>query len=379
MKTRFFLLCSLLLASMVTLCQGKQATKVIVYTSTQPPSPRSRLEEVSLVFQGEVLQALTEKYPCLETISAFEAEALVGWKKSEQLLGVDDNTDFANHAAGGLGVKYAVTLTVSQLSTGQYLLGASIKPGFLPDPQAGGGNLIGSSDDAVFAGAKAEAKRFADSLSRQFKEFTKEGCDPTNRWTGTISYQRVYNHEDHSERKAGSGEGTITNSATSTLSQNVTVNIPWAGKPKASITMNGSTRTEEVGNVQIDCARVRIAKQKPEWKSAGWNHVTRTEQTASGGGEASVSVTIGHDKYEIAVGLPEIESTTTYTVTKHNDGGCGKPTDDSPAPVKVPEKMTLRLPPIDMPLQKPDVLQGSNKDELGGTITWNLKRTTEKK
>ena len=374
MKTLHVLLCSLLLAPMVTLCRGKPATKVIVYAGSLPPSQRTRLEEVAIVFQGEVLQALSEKFPCLETISASEAEALVGWKRNEQLMGLDQDSDFANHAAGGLGAKYAITLTVSELSTGQYLLGASIKPGYLPDPQAGGGNLIGSSDDAVFAGAKAEAKRFVDSLSSQFKQFTKENCDPTSRWTGTITFKRVQNHEDHSERKAASGEGTVSMTATSASSQNVTVNLPWAGKPQASITANGSTRTEEVGKVRIDCGRDKIA-HKPVWKSAGWNHVAQMEQSADGSGEARVSVTIGKDKYGIAVGLPEIESTTTYTVTEHNDGGCGKPTDHSPAPVKVSEKMTLQLPPINMPLEKPDKLQGSNSDALGGSITWNLTRT----
>jgi hypothetical protein len=377
MKTRFFLLCSLLLAPMVTLCQGKPATKVIVYAGTQPPSPRSRLEEVSLVFQGEVLQALLEKYPCLETLTAFEAEALMGWKKSEQLLGVDDNTDFANHAAGGLGAKYAITLTVSQLSTGQYLLGASIKPGFLPDPQAGGGNLIGSGDDAVFAGAKAEAKRFADSLSGQFREFTKEGCDPTNRWAGTISYRRVQNHEDKSERQAISGEGTVSNTGTSALNHDVTVKIPWTGKPRASITAKESFRGEEVGTVRVNCGGVGIAR-KGVWKSAGWNHVTRWEKNAGGSGEARLSVTIGHDKYEIAVSLPEIEGTEEMSVSEHNDGGCGKSSDKTPAPLKTPWKLKVNLPDIKEPLQKPDELQGSSKDGLGGTITWNLTRTPKK-
>jgi hypothetical protein len=377
MKIRFFLLCSLLLAPMVTLCQGKPATKVIVYAGSLPPSQRTRLTEVAIIFQGEVLQALSEKFPCLETLSASEAQALMGWKRSEQLMGLDQDSDFANHAAGGLGAKYAITLTVSELSTGQLLLGASIKPGYLPDLQAGGGNLIGSGDDAVFAGAKAEAKRFVNSLSSQFKQFTKENCDPTNRWTGTITFKRVQNHEDHNERPAISGEGTVTNTATRTVNHDVTIKIPWTGQPRASITANESVRTEEVGKVRIDCGRPSIV-HKPQWKSAGWNHVTRMEQTADGSGEAKVSVTIGKSRYQIAVSVPEIEGTTKITVIEHNDGGCGKPTDNSPAPFKSSWKMKAQLPDIDMPLQKPDELQGSNSDELGGIITWNLTRTPKK-
>jgi hypothetical protein len=256
-------------------------------------------------------------------------------------------------------------------------LGASIKPGFLPDLQAGGGNLIGSDDDAVFAGAKAEAKRFVDSLISLFKEFTKENCDPTNRWVGTITYRRVQNHEDNSERQAISGDGTVTNTSKSSLNHDVTIKIRWTGQPQASITANESASTEEVGKVRIDCGRGGIA-HKPEWKSAGWNHVTRIEQTAGGSGEARVSVTIAKGRYQIALSVPEIEGTTTITVRKHNDGGCGKPTDNNPAPINSPWKMKAQLPVIDMPLQKPDELQGADSDGVGGIITWNLTLTPKK-
>jgi hypothetical protein len=78
------------------------------------------------------------------------------------------------------------------------------------------------------------------------------------------------------------------------------------------------------------------------------------------------------------VSIPDIEGTTTFTVVKHNDGGCGKPTDSSPAPSKSPWKMAALLPPINMPLEKPDELQGSKSDEYGGTVTWNLTRTPKK-
>jgi hypothetical protein len=378
MKTRLFLFCGLLLVPMGILCQAKPATKVIIYARTQPPSPRSEAEAAAVVFQGEVLQALMEKYPCIEALTASQAEDLVGWKRSMDLMGADQDSDFADHAAGGLGAKYAITLTVSQLSTGQFLLGASIKPGFRPDPQAGGGELVGGSTEAVLAGITAKAKKFAGSLSGQFKEFTKEYCDPTNLWTGTITFRRTQQHEDKSERQAISGEGTVTSTATRTLNHDVTITLPWTGLPRASIAANESRRFEELAVAKINCGGVGIAR-KGVWKSAGWNHLTRMNRYASASGEAKVSVIIAKDSYEIKVSLPNIEGTEESTKIEHSDGGCGKPSDNTAAPFKERWSAKVDLLKIKAPLRKPDELQGSDSDDLGGIISWNLARTPMKK
>jgi hypothetical protein len=226
--------------------------------------------------------------------------------------------------------------------------------------------------------APKEARGYAVEvayLTKELERIQKE-CDP---WTGTISYRLVQNREDASERKAISGDGTVTTTTKSSVNYDVTIRIESTGRPRAFVTANESDTSEEIGKVRIDCRRPTIARHEPEWKSAGWDHVTSMEHTASGNVDAGVSVTFANGRYRIDLDVPEIQGTTNVIVRKHNDGGCGKPNDNNPAPVRVPWHMKKSLPVIDNPVQKPDALQGRDSDGRGGIVTWNLTRTPMRK
>jgi hypothetical protein len=116
-------------------------------------------------------------------------------------------------------------------------------------------------------------------------------------------------------------------------------------------------------------------------RSGGWDYVDRTDQNAGGDVEASVSVEIANGRYNIKVDVPAIKGETTVTERKHNDGGCGNPSDLNPEPIKVPsEHAQMLLQVNDKPLRKPDSLQGADNDSTtGGIITWDLTRTPMRK
>jgi hypothetical protein len=107
--------------------------------------------------------------------------------------------------------------------------------------------------------------------------------------------------------------------------------------------------------------------------------MTLMEPSASGDVDARVSVTLANGRCRIAVDVPEIQGTTKVTIRKHNDGGCGNPNDNNPAPVQVLWRIKKALPVIEMPFHNPDGLQGSDNDAGGGTITWNLTRMPMRK
>jgi hypothetical protein len=373
MKTRFFLFCSLLLAPLVVLPKDKPV-KVFISSGTRPAAARGETKLVADWFEGQVLQAIMDKYPCAQVTTASALKDVLEWNRQRELLDSGSGIDLQN-LGEALGVNYIISLTVTEMGPGKLALNASMASGANGSTQATGMEVTDGGEAALDA-AEAAARKFADGLSG-LKKFSKENCDPTGRWMGKIEYRWVKNYEDKSERPAigAEGTGTVFMTGTQTYNHDVTVGIPWTGQPQASITAKDAVRTEEVGKTRINCGRIG---QNPVWKSAGWNRVERMEQTASGSTEARVLVTIGKGSYQITVSIPDIEGTTTFTVVKHNDGGCGKPTDSSPAPSKSPWKMAALLPPINMPLEKPDELQGSKSDEYGGTVTWNLTRTPKK-
>jgi hypothetical protein len=90
-------------------------------------------------------------------------------------------------------------------------------------------------------------------------------------------------------------------------------------------------------------------------------------------------VTIANGQYRIDLSLPEIQGTTKVIVRKHNDGGCGKPSDNNPAPVQVPWRIKIAVPVLERRLPKMDTLTGSDTDASGGFVTWNLTRTPMRK
>ena len=95
--------------------------------------------------------------------------------------------------------------------------------------------------------------------------------------------------------------------------------------------------------------------------------------------EATASITVSKDRYRISLSLPEIRGDSEFYIIKHLDEGCGTAEDNRMDPIKKPWTGTISTPRADMPLQNPNQLQGSYKDNFGGTLSWNLvKRSANK-
>ena len=371
MKTLCILFWSILLAPLVALSQGGFAT-MMTHTRTIPASAKGETQLLADYLESQIAIMLMDKYPCAKPTPASAVRDTLDLNRQRQLLGSDTDADMQS-LAQALGVKYLISITITELGSGGAAMNASFMDANTGKMQQRAGNVAGGGE-AAFDAAEAFAKQFVDSLGN-LPQFSKSNCDPTNPWAGTITYRLAQHHEDNSERKAISGEGTVTTTSRSALNYDVTIRIGWTGQPLAFITANTFSETQEIGKVRIDCARSTIARRKPEWKSAGWDHVWRTEENASGNGVPRVSVTLANGQYRIDLSLPEIQGTTKVTVRKHNDGGCGKPSDNNAAPIQVPWRIKIALPVIDQRLPKMDTLQGSDTDAGGGFVTWNLTRT----
>ncbi len=371
MKTLCILFWSILLAPLVALSQGGFAT-MMVHSRTIPASASGQTQLLADFLESQIAIMLMDKYPCAKPTSASAVRDTLDLNRQRQLLGSDTDADMQS-LAQAIGVQYLITITVTELGSGGVAMNASMMNANTGKTQQRAGNVAGGGE-AAFDAAEAFAKQFVDSLGN-LPQFSKSNCDPTNPWAGTITYHLVQNHEENSERKAISGEGTVTTTFRNSSTYDVKIKIGWTGQPQAFITANGFAETVEVGKVRIDCARSTIARRKPEWKSAGWNNLSRMEDDAWGDVVAKVSVTLANDQYRIDLSLPEIQGTTKVIMRKHSDGGCGNPSDNNPAPVQVPYKIKVSLPVIERRLPKMDTLAGSDTDPKGGFISWSLTRT----
>jgi hypothetical protein len=371
MKIRFLLFCGVLLGPMVALSRGGPAS-ILVSTVTRPASAGKDSQAIADYFESQVVKMLLDKYPCAQPLTASDVHGLLDWERQRDLLVSDADADLTA-IAGSVGAKYVISLTVTELGSGQLSLQASMMNGTDAQTQARGGTVT-SGGDAALDAVEATAKQFVDGLS-SLSQFSKAKCNPTNHWTGTITYHLA---EKKNETTEGTVVGLTMGTATTTLitsnNYDVTIHIGWTGRPQATIIANNSSNTEEVAKIQIDCGRSSLV-HTPVWKSAGWRHVTLWENTASGSCEASVSVTLANGRFQISMDVPEVEGKMKITQRKHFDGGCAKPTDDNPDPMELPWKIKRSLPVIDRPLGKPGELKGGDTDAFGGTVTWNLTQT----
>ncbi len=328
-------------------------------------------------FENTVEGLLRKEYPCAQPMTMSDIGAVLKLSRQQAIMGTDESLP---DLAGAIGAKYTISLTVTELGPGQLALNASMFTTATGQAQARGGDITGSGDAALDA-AEALAKQFVDSLSG-LSQFSASKCNPTNPWAGTITYKLDQTPpENIDEHAAVSGRGTVTNKTTSIVHDDVTIRIGWTGQPQAGIVSNEWLTKEEIGKVQMSCGRPTIASQPPQLRSGGWDYVDRTDQNAGGDVEASVSVEIANGRYNIKVDVPAIKGETTVTERKHNDGGCGNPSDLNPEPIKVPsEHAQMLLQVNDKPLRKPDSLQGADNDSTtGGIITWDLTRTPMRK
>jgi hypothetical protein len=371
MKTLHILFCSVLLAPMVALSEGGPAT-IFINTATKPASAGKDTKGFADYFEEKVEKQLLDKYPCAQPLTASDVHRMSDFNRQKELLGLDTEADI-QAIAGAVGAKYFISLTVTELGSGQLGLNASMMNTATDQTQARGGTVT-SGGEAALNAIEALATQFVDSLSG-LSQFSKEKCNPTNRWTGTITYHLAEKKNETTKRTVvGLDSGTATTTSITSNNYDVTIHIGWTSQPQATIVANNSYNSEEVATIRIDCGRNSIG-HTPVWKSAGWRHVTLWENTAGGSCEASVSVTLADGRYRIALGVPEIEGKMKITKRNHFDGGCAKPVDDNPEPMEAPWKIKGILPVIDRPLGKPDELKGGDTDAFGGTVTWDLTRT----
>jgi hypothetical protein len=375
MRTLMVLPCIILLAPVAALPQFGPAS-MMVFSHTQPASAGGDAKLLADFLEGQVTKLLMDKYPCAQPTRASDVSNVLDHNRQRELLGTDTEEDM-NTLAGSLGVKYLVSLTVTQMGSGQFAMSASMMSAGTAQSQARSGTVAGGGE-AAFDAAEAFAKQFVDSLG-SLSQFSKSNCEPTNPWTGTITYKLLKNDDKNDSRKTGDQTGTISSTYKTSIDYDVSIKIGWTGRPQATIIANELSNSEEVGEKRIDCSRATIAKHPPEWKSAGWDFVTRIKQNAYDNVVASVSVVIEMGRYKLNLSVPEIRGTTTYTEHKHADGGCGKPSDKDQGPLEMPWRLQILFPPVDNPLQKPDQIQGRDTDYRGGILTWNLTRTPMRK
>ena len=377
MKTRYILFCSVLLAPMMALSQSKPVT-VFINTATKPASAGGETKLFADSFEAQVSQQLRDKYPCAQTTSAADVGAVLDWDRQRELMGGDIGDAELKDIAGSVGAKYFISLTVSELGSGQLSLKASmVDTTTTPLQTQANSTSITSGGEAAYDAIKALATQFVDSLSG-LSQFSKEKCNPTNRWTGTITYHLAEKKNETTKGTVvGLAMGTATTTSITSNNYDVTIHIGWTSRPQATIVANNSYNSEEVATIRIDCGRNSIV-HTPVWKSAGWRHTLLWENHASSSCEANVSISLANGRYDIALDVPEIEGTMKITEHKHFDGGCAKATDSNPEPMEQPWKIRKSIKTVHCSLGKDGELQGSDKDDFGGIIAWKLKRTPMK-
>jgi hypothetical protein len=129
--------------------------------------------------------------------------------------------------------------------------------------------------------------------------------------------------------------------------------------------------SNEKAERRINCQR-NFGDPKPDWHNWGWDNTTVSRKQAVMQKAADASIAISKDRYQIRVGFPAIVGENEISETKHLDEGCGTAEDKRSNPVRLPYDATISVPLVDMPIQNPNQLQGSMKDSLGGTLSWNL-------
>jgi hypothetical protein len=208
MKTLWILFWSILLAPLLALSQGGFAT-MMTHTRTIPASAKGETQLLADYLESQIAIMLMDKYPCAKPTPLSAVRDTLDLNRQRALLGSDIDQDMQS-LAQAIGVKYLITITVTELGSGGVAMNASFMNANTGKTQQRAGNVAGGGE-AAFDAAEAFARQFVDSLAN-LPQFSKSNCDPTNPWAGTITYRLAQHHEDNSERKAGSGEGTITTS-----------------------------------------------------------------------------------------------------------------------------------------------------------------------
>jgi len=355
--------------------------KVLIRSTTQPASAGPEVQAIARYFENRVAELLAEKYPCANVVTMADLATLLGHDRQRQLLGGKDE-GVLGAVAGALGANYMVALTVTPFGSGQVSLTGSVMNAATAQAVARETSTSAGGSKAV-EGVDAVAQRLVQSLSG-VSRFSKETCEPTNPWTGTVTYRVV--------KTRRSTETSDDKTTTTTLARNfvyeATIRIGWTGPPKVQATARETTHTEEVNTSMRDCGgRVGLSEHVVKnMKSAGYRNVDDIESSAAsdGGTIASVSASVAAGKIKLQLSVSAIDGTTRGKSQKHFDGGCGDPT-TSTVVVEPQQWVTNELQgwaEIEAPAAtvRPGEQAGSMPTDGGeGTVTWKLTRTPLRK
>jgi hypothetical protein len=352
-------------------------TKILISSRTDPATAGQEAAAIASYFENRVQELLMDKYPCADPLTMGDVKALLEWDRQRELLDANYQGGLAT-IAGALGAQYVISLTVAPLGSGQVALHASMMDAASIKTVANTSSITGGGS-AALKGVDALAQQLVQGLGG-LSRFSKERCEPTNPWVGTVTYRVDSNRRGQEESKPLTGEGTITLTTEVDSSYEATVRIGWTGEPKARVIATETRRNQEVGKIRFDCGRPGIAQRNvPNWKSAGYDNLTLAESSAAGDSPGSVSVSLVNGKIGLQFNLAALEGTTRTTVRNKFDGRCGEPTSsnqtaDSPWEVRDVQER------VEVPAgADPDEQAGSFTNTQGGKVTWKLTRTPMRK
>jgi hypothetical protein len=372
MKILNILFCIIFLTPMAALAQNSGDT-ILITTEAKSGSGGKEVEEIANSLAIAIGNQLKLTYPCVQTITDSDIKKMLEFEKNKELLtGESGDTE---SIARAFNTKYNIHVKVSQFDTGEVALNAFVANQSKAEVPASF-NTSAANIAAARKAIKDTAKQFVNRLYDL--PFANSVCIPANLWTGTVNYSRSKHDEKTDTSKTFDGEGTNTSTTKNVLNYNVMVQIGLKGKPQGYSMLFESLIGNQKEEKRINCRR-SFGNHPDNWKSIGWTKMSANTKQAISKEGASVSVAVSKGRYTISVTLPAVVGTEVSSETTHHDGGCGSPSDKTLGPFTRQWIGNIYAPYVDMPLQKPDELQGSIKDNLGGTLTWNLTRTPVQK
>jgi hypothetical protein len=344
---------------------------------------RKEAEAVAQFTAGMVEGNLIDKqYPCLQVLSAMDAEALLENERLRELLGSGDPAALES-VAGALGADYVISVSATATGSGQYAFSGSMMNGSTGKLVAH--SATGPSSGDVTDAMDAFARQFTDGLA-SVSGLSNKGCIPTNAWTGTVIYsseRETTSHPPvaplmHATRVYDKNEETDQFSART----EVTFHVPWNGPVKA--TVKDSLKSQREINRQFRASCKAPGNWQARTVSNGASKHLEVEEY-NAGGEGSGTVTVSFDQNNLVLQLgfpPPVDGIFTRHVTDKTSGGCpGEKPDDldvsSTGPTQSPSfnPVVVRVPAD----PKSDTQTGTYTLVTGAKVEWHLTRTPLKK
>jgi len=324
----------------------------------------------------EIAKSMDEKYPCAQTLTQADVANLLGLERMRELLGSGD-PEALNRIAGAVGADYLLAVTVTATGPGKYAFNGSMmnERSAKTEARSGTGPNSGDLMDAI----DAFANQFTASLG-SLSKFSKDKCNPTNVWIGTINYSREGDETTHPTQNSNAS-ATYNETIENSHKIQVEIRIPWAGPVKARVEARTIFRSDKVNTYRVNCkVPGNWAQTKPG--NGSTKSVESDESTAAGEGDSRVSAFFDGGKFVLQVNFPNVDGTFTHTANSETSGGCPG---DKPKKMNVSSHGPWQSPTIHplevrVPANPTSAVQaGTYKDAFGGTLTWKLTRTPLKK